>query len=320
MKSTRRLQLALALLLAGAAHSLRADDDRPQLTPEAMLQALRDRDARIDNYSLQFTQRETRRIDEQAEFASDQFSRAKFGLPREESPAEFPPPYDATLVRQCRLTARGDDFCVSTVWLTDQHGHAQIPAPAIVCARAGDVERSLVPAGAVLHVRQCDPDETTLLQSQRMFYEFAAGFGYGRYLIEVTEVESTDDGWRVSGRMNLFHADRTICELELDEQLLVRKAHLYCIVGPEGATRERAFDITTSGTFDESGERAVADQGTFAETEAVVVVNGQSRQVDRPGDVWEIDAGPIEYDLDDDTYSQYTAIDEASATSVLNFP
>ena len=295
-------------------------DDSPVTNAGELLAALQERDSRFDNCSLQLTRRETKHIDEEGEFNSLQFATLKSGGSPATAPATFPEPYDATLVHNGQLTLRGDDFMLSTVWLTDSHGHPQPPDAPILWGRSDGVERSLDmdEDHRVMYIKQPPADQSTLLQWKRMAYELSLGVGYNRWLQEISEMEQTDAGWSITGSMQLFGVDRTTCELELDDDLIVRKADIYCIVGPDGATRERRFVISNSGVLEDSKGPLLAAEGSFQETTEVAVVGGQSQEVNRPGDAWKIDAGPVEFDLSDERYSELTRIDEDAAEQVID--
>ena len=311
--------LVAALVAACFAGQAAADD--PAVTNAAeLLEALRVRDARFDNCTLHLTHRETKHIDEEAEFNSLQFSRVKFGGEPATAPAEFPEPYDATLIHNGQLTVRGDDFLLTTVWLTDSHGHPQPAAAPILWGRFDGIERSLDmdPDHRMMYINQPPADESTLLQWKRMAYELSLGVGYGRWLLDISEFVRTDAGWSITGSMQLFRVDRTTCELELDDDLIIRNADIYCIVGPDGATRERRFIFSNSGVIEDSNGPLLAAEGSFRETTEVAVVRGQSQEVDRPGDAWKIDAGPVEFDLSDERYSELTHIDEDAAEHVID--
>lgn len=312
-----RISIALVVILPVALAGRAIADDSPNA--QEFLELLRAHDARFDNCSVQFTRREPRHVDERIEFMAAQFNNFKYGRPQLEPPAEFPDPYDATLVHNGQLTIRDDDFMLSTVWLTDRRGHPQPPAGPIHWGRADGIERSLDLNHRVMHIDEPAADECSLLQWKRMACVMSLGVGYSQWLREISELQETDAGWRVSGSMNLFGVDRTQCELEIDADLIVRKANVYCIVGPEaGPTRERRFEICNSGVLEDSAGPLLAQSGSFQETTVVAVVGGESQQVNRPGEAWEIKAGPVEFDLSDETYSELTSIDEESADHVID--
>jgi hypothetical protein len=312
--SENSIALVAVLLVALAGRTV-ADDS---LNAQQFLEALREHDSRFDNCSLQWTQRETRRIDERAEYYAVQFNNSKFGRETPPQPAEFPDPYDATVMHNCQLTQRGNEFIISFVRLTDRHGHPQPASEPQFCKWTDGMVKvlDLDPNHRFLYIH--DADNMTNFAWKRAAYLMSLGIGYSRWLQEIESLEQSDDGWTLMGSMQLFGVDHTDCELELDADRIVRKARLYCVVGADDLTRERVFEFSSSGVREDAEGPLLAESGMFRETTVVAVIRGESREVNQPGDNWTIDAGPVEFELSDERYSELTWLDEESVDQVLD--
>lgn len=308
--------MAISVVILAAFAGRTTADDSPRT--QQFLESLRAHDARFDNCSVQWTQRETRRINEWAEFYSAQFNNARFGAPQQPVPEKFPEPYDATIISNCQLVQRGDEFLISFVRLTDWHGHPQPATEPILCKQAEGLEKTLDlhPDHHFLHIQ--DAASVTLMAWKRTAYSMTLGVGYSKWIRAIESIQQLDDVWTVKGSMQLFGVDRTDFELNLDSDLIVRTARLYCVVGSDGLTRERLFEFSSTGVLADAEGPLLAKSGTFRETTVVAVVGGESREVNRPGDNWAVEARPVEFELSDERYSELTWLDEESAEEVID--
>ena len=301
------------LVLTGA---VQGAEPARQYTPDEILSALRERDPVIENYRHQFSRRETKRIDEQLEFAQSQFNNFKFGGTPVDPPASFPDPYDAVIVANVEMATRGDKLMIRSEWLTDHHGHPQLPRFNKV-VDDGDLVREFYQG---LH----DTTLTIFLnqalyragnREQQMFYELALGVGFGRRIRTIDSVEATDSGWKLMGTFQLWTEDQTTFEMETDADLFVRKARLEANV----RGNETAFDISTTGTMINDGRPAFAQQGSIKRTNvAFTRPDGERRVTDRVLYDYVIEASRLEFDLTDEQYARLSAIDATQADYVID--
>jgi len=274
----------------------------------------------VDNYRIRFMRRETKRIDEQAEWRKISFRNQADGDKPEPAPAKFPEPYDAVIVANFDLATHGQKLMIRGEWLTDHHGHPHIPRTNVV-VDDGDLVREL-------HV---DIHDTTLTicgnqalyragnREQQMFYELALGVGFGRRIKAVESVVKTDDGWRVTGIFQLWTEDQTTFELEADADLFVRKAQLRAVVHP----RETWFEFANAGSVETAGKRAFAKTGRLQRIYAAhVPPNGTRLDVGQSfGKIeqqYELEVGSVDFELTDEHYAELSAIDAAQADSVID--
>ena len=289
-----------------------------EYTPQTMQAALRERDAVVDNYRIQFTRRETRRIDERAEWAEISFRSQRFG--RGPAPASFPDPYDALLVENMDLATRTDSLALRSTCLTDHHGHPQLPRHYVVVERGREQTELDDSSGDwILTNRRIPRDLPSINQEFRMFYELALGVGLGRRIKTVESVEKLDDGWRVTGTFQLWTEDKTTFELETDADLFVRKATLKAVVHP----RETWFEFANSGSIETEGQRTFARTGSLKRTYAAhVPVNGtrldDGKSFGRIEQQYELEVGQLDFDLSDEQYNELSAIDAAQADYVID--
>lgn len=293
-----------------------AQDAAAEYTPETMLAALRERDPEVDNYRMRFTRRETKRVDERAEFAKSAFRTQKFGGTPDPAPASFPDPYDAIVVSNQDCAYRGESLVLRGTYLTDHHGHPQIPR-IYHYVEAGRDSRELGGTTGERHLtlRQRDNGVPSINQEYRMFYELALGVGFGRRIKTVESVEKSDDGWRVTGTFQLWTEDHTTFELATDSQLFVRRAQLRANV--QG--NETAFDFTNSGLIEADGRQAFAKHGTVKRINvAFTPPGGERREFGTVQHDYALEVGRIDFDLTDEQYAELSAIDAAQADYVID--
>jgi hypothetical protein len=309
----------LAVMTSVSVAAARVDaGDEPSVsyTPAEMLAELRARDPELDNYSLSFKRLEIRRIDERVEFQKQQFNRIRFGGEAEQAPASFPDPYDAVLMMDITMAVRDRGLVFRHVWLTDHHGHPQIPRHGIWVDEA-DVYRELHESlsETTLTIRPLSPAQRAGNQEQRMYYELALGVGYGRRIREIESLEQSDTGWQLTGTIQLWSEDETTFQIETDEDLFVRKAHLHANVHGN----ETTFDFTSSGAIRTDGQRPIAEKGTVKRVHVAYTPAGGERRDD--GSIqyqYEVEVAEIEFDLTDERYAELSAIDPAQADYVMD--
>jgi len=309
----RVTMLAITVSLGSTAAAAEPDPRQPNVTPAELLERLRARDAAFDNYSLTFTEREPKRIDEKGEFTKRQFNNIRFGGQAEPAPESFPDPYDAVIVSRRTMVVRGDDVVLSSVWTTDHHGHPQLPEEPQIYKRQNHRVIALSSAGSdrILTIYSKDKDHPAPYPDFRWFYEMTLGVGFGRCLKSIESVEPAGGGWRVRGTARLWTEDKTTAHLVIDSNLIVRRAELEVDV----QSHKTRIYVSSSGQLGEDSDTLIARTGEF---QRVIVRTGPEDEMVDTVSHWELEGEQLEINLSDARYAALTVLDEKSAQHIID--
>jgi hypothetical protein len=132
----------------------------------------------------------------------------------------------------------------------------------------------------------------------RMVIEFALGFGFGRRMTNVETMETTETGFDVTGRIGFGRTRDFPCSLELDRDLVVRRA---VVDVPNGR-----MEVTTKGSQSQDGF-------IFAKTGRMRNFDG-----DKAKDDYFIDYQESHFNLSDARYRELTTIEVPDEVEVVH--
>lgn len=144
---------------------------------------------------------------------------------------------------------------------------------------------------------QFNISQLTLAPEQAQWILFAHGVGFGRKLKRIERLEKHGAGWELAGDIQVWKEDVSLCRLRLDENLLVRRAHIECDVHGN----KTSLDTTSDGLV-RVNKIVLAKSGTFKRTGLGRIVDGNRVAIPKTADRFAVDFQRLNLDLDEKTY------------------
>jgi len=231
--------------------------DWPPSNPETFLKRWKKRDAEFDNRILKIEERSKEHVDPRGLQARIQFSDFKFGKRHVQypDPNTLPDAYVQPHRRLRKLIVR---------------------EPEVTIRFLGDLERQLNPKyGSTLNKGTIStnvggnhwlysPETKKLklssasggtLRKRQSAYEWCMGYGFAKLIHSIKSIEAKNDRVVVKGAARVFQMGDSTIEIELDRDLIVRRA----VVSTSGGFNE--YRVTTDGAVRPAGAPAIAEHG-----------------------------------------------------------
>jgi hypothetical protein len=266
------ISLGLVILMSSPAISA-AFEDPPkgqaavdwQSEPAALLKRLKDRDADLDNRSVETEQHWVEKVSPRAQIAANRFDARRFGQPDPGSPPEDTIPADFDQPHRLRrlLTVREPAVTIERLNDLETMKHPEyvaIPNRSCRWSSAGGVERVWSPETNDLHILGTPADDGLLRWDAHML-QWSSGYGLARWIESIDSVKVKDGTLTAKGRMRLMGYDVSRVELTLDRDLIVRRMVL-SVTGKDGGG-SNDYVVETRGTVRPVGCPPVAESGRF---------------------------------------------------------
>jgi hypothetical protein len=233
--------------------------------PSHLLDRLKQRDAQFDNRSVQTEQRWTERVSPRSQIAANQFNAMRFGQAVPEKPPEDQIPDDFDQPHRVRhwLTVREPEVTLERLGDFEEMKHPQYVAlqnRGFRWSSAGGTERTYSPETSVLHIHG-QPRSGGVLRAYQWMFEWCCGYGIAKWMESIDSVHTEGDRLIVEGRLQLMDYDDSLVEMELDRDLIVRRAVIAVPAESGGGFNE--YVIRTVGTARPENCPPVAEQGHF---------------------------------------------------------
>ncbi len=227
-----------------------------------LLKTLKKRDAELDYRTLEVEKRWIERVDARAELAQRRFHNAKFGMPDTPDPPseEIPEPYDQPHRVRYRLTVREPEMTLDVVGDLEQRKHSGYgtqPNKGLRWSSAGGTERDYNPNHNTMHIHG-EPRLYGVLRMYQRSMEWTCGYGFAKWMKSIDSMKVKDDHLVVTGKIQLLDEDKSTFELELDRDLIVRRAMISIPSKPNGTNE---YIVETSGTVRPKKTPPLAKQG-----------------------------------------------------------
>lgn len=257
------------LFVICAAFAVGADDSKSPWAsdPEVLIAKLKQRDAMFDNRTIEIEQHWVEHVSPRGQIASRQFDSARSGQPKPESPAADTIPDDYVQPHRLRrlLTVREPEVTIERREDACPMKHSEYVAiPNIGCrwSTAGGVERVWSPETHDLHILGVPSLDSKIRWDEHMI-EWCCGYGFTRGLKSVDSVRVADDRLVVEGRMRLTNNIESRVEMQLDRELILRRA-VVSIPSNDGGVDE--YLVENDGTERPSDCPPMARSGRFRRT------------------------------------------------------
>lgn len=232
----------------------------PPTNPDKLLQQLKLRDASLENRILTIEERWTERIDPKAIQAQSQFYDLKFGQPNNfyPDPNSLPDAYDQPHRRLWEMIARKSDVTLKNVGDLEERlnsKYGSIDNTGYISTNVGGNVRAYSPKTETLHILGAS---SGMLISRRHAFEWCTGHGFAKLISSINSIVVTDDRIVAKGSGTFFDIDNTTFELEIDRDLIVRRAVISVPSRPNGFNDYR---VTTDGTTRIDNAPALAKHG-----------------------------------------------------------
>jgi len=243
------------------------EEDEQSWPPEdsvKFLKQLKQRDAKFDSRTLEIERRWTDHIDPMSEIAARRFADFKFGNPDAEYPSddERPEPYDQPHRVVSRLTVRELEVTLDIVEDLEEIKHSEFGMKAnrgLRWSTVGGVERTFSPDTNIIR-ENGEAQMSGVLRMYQRSYEWGCGYGVAKWMKSIDSMQMKDDHLLVTGRAELIGGDKTFVEMELDEDLIVRRA-VISIAAKSGGFDQYA--VETAGIVKPKGTPPVAGNGRY---------------------------------------------------------
>jgi hypothetical protein len=233
--------------------------------PAVLLKRLKDRDAEFDNRSIEAEQRWTERVSPRGQIASNRFNARRFGQPDPGSPPEdgIPPDFDQPHRLRRLLTVREPEVTIERLADLEKMKHPEyvaIPNKGCRWSTAGGVERVWSPETKDLRILGA-PAEDGILRWDAHMIQWCCGYGFARRIESIDAVQPDDGVLTARGWMRLLGYDASQVELDLDRDLIVRRAVIK-VPSKDGAGWNE-YLVETRGTVRPNGCPPVAETGRY---------------------------------------------------------
>ncbi len=234
--------LALSFSLSVVSFSTARSDDLA--ARRILAQRLKERDDRFDRVKLDYRTWGT--------YTPEPFPFWKFPAMKPE-PEEKLEPMDFRFLEQ--MVIRGDETTFVRQFdpaLAQKNSSTQQFVPYQKWSNGGGLSREIVEVSSgkewIMDIRKRDP-LGGLFPEQRMEIEFAHGFGFGKRIKEIKTITRAGATQIVEGSINMWDDDVSKFRIELDDDLVVKKAEI------DTNTREKLshFEIRTEGKVERAG-------------------------------------------------------------------
>jgi len=230
----------------------------PDPSPSEILEILNDSDERFDNVQLKYKTTEIRKFGGSLAFGQKWY-----------------PPSESLAIYHEEFTVRGEE--ATRVWELDpslQAGPDELPSgplPYQKWTNVGGPMREFVSTYPSNHTKSDYSldiySAESSVQSQRMQIEFAHGIGFGKRILSIDKLEKNSDGnYELSGSIKLWEHDVSTYRLVVDDEYVVREAHIETIVD----SSLNIFNITTEGT-DRAAEILFPKHSHFVRIHSTIV-------------------------------------------------
>jgi hypothetical protein len=151
------------------------------------------------------------------------------------------------------------------------------------------------------------------LSDYRAKIEYTLGMGFGKRITAIDAVRTNGENVVVSGKITLWWTDKSVFEIELDKDFIVRRAKMETDLASSVAT----YEIITSGTAGE-GNFVIARSGSYRHT-----VAEKGRDGKLTGNVGTVEQREVAYDaiklnLTDDEYKKLIDFPLSPGTQVID--
>lgn len=280
------------------------------------------RDEQFDNITIEAERSWIESIDAAAWVAEDEFNAPQLpSAGRLKNSKPLPPPYEQMHRVVYKMTVRGAELTIEGGSELEEIKHPEFTMQAaknLKWTTAGGGERvydeGTSGESSTLHV---NPAKNPMIELHRMRIEFAHGYGFAKRMQGIKTFRI--DGNRVfcSGPIHISVAgdDDSQCELELDSDLVVRRAMITTIKGG-GISR---IVVETSGTKHLETTPPVAERGHFvreiSNSRTGRDESGERRFLSENDDRFRFLS--LVAGLNDDQYADITTIKTDSNTSTI---
>lgn len=345
----RSFGLALLLLVAVSKHKPQCafgdensspveatEDDSPEFK-SALLRQLKERDLQFDDVLFQYDKQRLEEVNLRADLLREWKNRMrrptalrsadeKQFLERMSRIGSLPGPFPVEYASFETLTLRGSVIAFErtpeTRSVANEHQNISAELDAFVGLRntserwsnSGDLLQSAIVNGENKFIAQATgPGSLATIDQQRMAIEFALGFGFSRRLLALDSIEEAADGGLIAeGRIRMWVDDESVCRLEIDRDLVVRKAMIHSDI--EG--NQHDFETNAVGTFVQSGLPVLAASGRFRKRWLGTMREGQLVGKPRDKDVIGIQLAVLEHPVTDVEFDRLTTFNVDEQTAV----
>ena len=287
MSRTGQILAFVVIVTVGVTHGA---DLLPQ-NPDTLLAMLRAKDAQFDNLAADFERR----------------TKVKDLDGSVESPLAT---VEREAIADCYLVIRGEETTYTNVFRTDHVGKPlDTSTPrATKTSNAAGVQQNMTVINElrIFHDDTRPEGTSSVLRKQRMLDEFCLGVGYGTRIQTIDRIQIKDGDALVEATMRLFREDTTKALLEIDSDLLVRKATMTATNPDGGQTR---FEISNEGLSDSPEGATVAKRGVLKWTTL-----GTNRVVED----YSLSLTRIEHSLTPGTYKRMIDLKRSTATHTVD--
>jgi hypothetical protein len=168
--------------------------------------------------------------------------------------------------------------------------------------------------GRVLTIQPASKGPVSVTQESAMKVEFAMGLGFGKRIVKIDSVSHSDRGMELEGSIKLWSRDVTQFRALVDENLIVREAHIEGAI--PGSKRRNTFRVQTDGTFEKDG-CLVAKNGVLCQSKQQIGDDGTYGKV-MIYDDFRLQVQEIQLDLSDEEYAKLTSYTITPGTTVID--
>lgn len=290
----------------GLAQDGKASSDWVPKTPQLLLQALRAKDAQLDNVAITYDKTEVVERSPAGEWFEEQQLILESGGKPSPAPKSFKEPYDVTIVAHSTLTLRGEQITIYSTSSTDARGRPLASGNPVSFKRsnAAGVDESFISVNEkrILHTDTRPPDPDGLLSEDAMLALFCMGVGYGKRASSIDSIRAEGEMVTAEVTMRLWSQDLTRGALKIDKQFIVREAKL--LANSDGD--ETRFEISTEGVIGAPSGREIGRSGRLKRTALTAMVRGQKQDINKVREDYGVNVLKVQYDLKDEEYRRLT--------------
>lgn len=283
----------------------------PLLGPAKLLQRLQRRDATLENRILKVEERSIERVDARAAQAKSRFIGMKYGQNNVEypDPATLPEAYDQPHRVLYELIMRDNDVSMKVMRDLEKQlkpGYGTRPNRGSIWSTVGESARWSNPTWNHIHITE----DTGANRLRPNSFQWCTGHGFAKWMSKIESITPKDDRIIIKGIARVFNLSGCSMELEIDQDLIVRRAVISTPVINGGSNEYR---VTTQGAVQPTDTPALAEQGNLVR---VLMPAGRPEHEYIKHDIAFVS---LSEPLSDEAYTEVTRIQMKPDTTISDF-
>jgi hypothetical protein len=279
------------------------------LSPAEILEALRAKDAQLDNANLRYATR--------AQVTTTPYPAWKFPDLAKQYGLENDKPEQLKLHYHEQMIFRGPDVTFIRAVdpnLRQAEGTRRQALGYQKWSNTDSLSREIksTAAGEQRHLR-INPggQKNTISMDQRLEIELALGVGFGKRLQSIKSLQTHDGVTTLTGAIDIWPDDSSTYELDLDDHFLVRRS----VIEIEIRGARARFETQTQGLAEQHGY-AFAQTGSLKRISFGREVEGKPRPAPRVVREFSIEFEGIDPNLSDEAYRKLTSMEVPDGTQI----